>query len=90
MKRINQRGFVIYTVFYSLFVFLTSLLTSSLYAVEPPVYPILRIETGMHTAPIIRIGVDADSRFVVTGSHDKSVRVWEYIQEGLKKIYDRP
>ncbi len=43
---------------------------------EPPREPILRIETGMHTAGITRIGVDA-GRYLVTGSADKTVRVWE-------------
>ncbi len=42
----------------------------------PSPNPILRIETGTHTAPIGRIGVDAAGRFLVTGSHDKTVRVW--------------
>jgi peptidoglycan hydrolase-like protein with peptidoglycan-binding domain len=38
--------------------------------------PILRIETGMHVAPIPRIGVDRTCRIAVTGSPDKTVRVW--------------
>ena len=37
----------------------------------------LRIETGMHTAMIKQISVDAAERFLVTGSDDKTVRVWE-------------
>ena len=44
---------------------------------EPSREPILRIDTGMHTAPIYRIGVDAANRFLVTASVDKTVRVWE-------------
>jgi WD40 repeat protein len=47
------------------------------YAAEPPKDPILRIETGMHTARIERIGLDAENRYLVTGSPDKTVRVWE-------------
>jgi len=43
-------------------------------AAEPPM---LRIETGMHTAMIKRIGVDAAERFLVSGSLDKTIRVWE-------------
>ncbi|MGD0617732.1 MAG: caspase family protein [Bryobacteraceae bacterium] len=39
--------------------------------------PMLRIETGMHTAMIKQISVDAAERFLVTGSDDKTVRVWE-------------
>ena len=38
--------------------------------------PVLRIETGMHTAQISRIGVDADCRQLVTASDDKTVRLW--------------
>ena len=38
--------------------------------------PVLVLDPGMHTAPIIRADVDRDGRFVVTGSHDKTVRVW--------------
>jgi WD40 repeat protein len=37
----------------------------------------LRFETGMHTAVIKRISVDAQNRFLVTGSDDKTVRVWD-------------
>src|SRR5579872_838912 len=44
---------------------------------EPTTKPILRIESGMHTAPIRSISVDAASRYLVTGSEDKTVRVWE-------------
>jgi WD40 repeat protein len=46
-------------------------------ALAQPEAPMLRIETGMHTAMIRRIAVDAAGRFLVTGSDDKTVRVWE-------------
>ncbi|MBF0466587.1 MAG: hypothetical protein HQK94_16050, partial [Nitrospirae bacterium] len=46
-------------------------------AAEPPSEPILRINTEMHTAAIIRIGVDAESKYLVTGSEDKTVKVWD-------------
>ena len=39
--------------------------------------PVLRIETGMHGALIGSLGTDAKSRYVVTGSNDKTVRVWD-------------
>ena len=38
--------------------------------------PVLRIETGMHTARIQRIGVDRACRLLATGSPDKTVRLW--------------
>ncbi len=31
----------------------------------------------MHTSAIIRIGIDAANRYLVTSSEDKTVRVWE-------------
>ena len=39
--------------------------------------PVLRIETGMHTAAITEIGIDATNHFLVTASYDKTVRLWE-------------
>ncbi len=47
------------------------------YAGEPPAEPMLRIETGMHTAIIRRISIDAKQRWLATTSEDKTVRVWE-------------
>jgi WD40 repeat protein len=38
--------------------------------------PILRIETGMHTASIRRIAVDAQCSLTATASLDKTVRLW--------------
>jgi hypothetical protein len=38
--------------------------------------PVLRIETGTHTAQVWWIGVDAACRLVATGSDDKTVRLW--------------
>jgi len=46
-------------------------------AAEPPSKPVLRIDPGMHTAPIRSIAIDAAERFIVTASDDKSLRVWE-------------
>ncbi len=39
--------------------------------------PVLRIETGMHGALISSLGTDAKNKYVVTGSNDKTVRVWD-------------
>ncbi len=43
----------------------------------PPTEPILRIETGMHTALIKRIAVDGLGRYLATASDDKTCRVWD-------------
>jgi hypothetical protein len=42
----------------------------------PSQEPVLLIETGMHTAPVKRIGLDRACRIAATGSYDKTVRVW--------------
>jgi len=48
------------------------IILNTVLAEAPPSEPILRIDTGMHTAPIRSIGVDRSERFIVTGSHDKT------------------
>ena len=59
------------------------------WAGEPPAEPLLRVETGMHTAMINRIGVDAAERFLVTASDDKTARVWD-LETGLLLRVLRP
>src|SRR5690349_2387974 len=41
-----------------------------------PTEPLLRLNTDRHTAAIFRIATDAQNRFVVTASHDKTAKVW--------------
>lgn len=53
------------------------LLTTPLYALDPPKTPLLRIETGRHTSIIRRIDTDRTGRWLVTASEDKTARVWE-------------
>jgi WD40 repeat protein len=38
--------------------------------------PFLVLDPDMHTAPIRTTVTDAAGRYIITGSHDKSVRVW--------------
>jgi WD40 repeat protein len=59
-------------------------------AAEPPTEPMLRLETGMHTAPIKRIDVDAQERYLVTGSDDKTVRVWDLATGRLLRVLRPP
>ena len=59
-------------------------------AAEPPAEPMLRIETGMHTAMIRRIAVDAKNRWLATSSEDKTVRVWELASGRLLQILRPP
>lgn len=53
----------------------TGTLTGS--ATGTPKEPILRVETGMHTAEVKSIGTDAANQYLVTSSEDKTARVWE-------------
>ena len=59
-------------------------------AADPPTTPMLRLETGMHTATIWRIGVDVAQRYLVTGSDDKTVRVWELASGRLLRTLRPP
>ena len=52
--------------------------------------PILRIETGMHTAIINRIAVDTSGSFLATGSNDKTVRVWDLASGQLLRTLRPP
>src|SRR6202521_2296836 len=56
----------------------------------PVMDPILSIETGMHSAPIERIGVDRGCRLLATGSDDKTVRLWSLPEGRLLKTLRPP
>ena len=38
--------------------------------------PVLTVDPGLHTAEITDAAVDAAGRFAVTGSYDRTVRIW--------------
>jgi WD40 repeat protein len=42
----------------------------------PDTDPVLSIETGMHVSAIYRVSADRSCRLAVTGSDDKTVRLW--------------
>jgi len=52
--------------------------------------PILRLETGIHTAPITKIDVDAANRYLVTGSLDKTARIWSIKTGELLQVLRPP
>jgi WD40 repeat protein len=71
MKRISLGWLV--TVIMTAF---ASIATPALPQDLPSTEPILRIETGMHSGPIWRIGVDAACKMMVTGAQDRTARLW--------------
>jgi len=52
--------------------------------------PFLRIEAGMHIAPIYAISLSADQKLAVTGSNDKTVRVWSIPDGRLQRTLRMP
>ena len=56
----------------------------------PDQSPVLRIETGMHLAAINKMATDASCHFVVTGSDDKTVRVWSMPEGRLLRTQRLP
>ena len=52
--------------------------------------PILRVEMGAHNAGIWKIATDPSNRFLVTGSEDKTVRVWEISGGGEAATHPSP
>ena len=52
--------------------------------------PVLRIESGAHTAPIRAIATDAGGRFAVTASEDKTARVWDIASGRLQQVLRPP
>ena len=70
-------------------VFLFGLLIQPIKAAPPswpPGQPIPRLETGMHTAPVWRLSVDSEERFLVTASKDKTARIWDLAGGDLKLL----
>jgi hypothetical protein len=56
----------------------------------PDQRPFLRIETGMHTAEIWGVGVDAACQLFATASDDKTVRLWSLPDGKLQRIVRLP
>ncbi|MCS7307190.1 MAG: hypothetical protein NZ526_01425 [Aquificaceae bacterium] len=65
-------------------------LLSQALAQQVPTKPFLRIEAQMHTATIWGIAVDSSQTYLIKGSDDKTVRVWELKTGNLAKALRVP
>jgi WD40 repeat protein len=83
-RRINWSALLLIPIF-SVFLFNQKILSS-----EVSKEPFLRIEMGMHSSVISSMAVDAQNQFIVTGSWDKTVRLWEPSTGKLLKIFRPP
>jgi WD40 repeat protein len=79
---------VFYSQLYCLFVILC--LPALAAPTQPSTMPFLRLEAGMHTAPIRNIDVDAQERFLVTASDDKTARIWSLASGELLRVLRPP
>ena len=52
--------------------------------------PVLIVDPGMHTGLVQTAGVDAAGRFAVTGSWDKTVRLWSLADGKLIRTIRMP
>jgi WD40 repeat protein len=52
--------------------------------------PVLVVDPGMHTAMINRASADKDGHWAVTGSDDKTIRVWSLADGALVRTIRLP
>lgn len=52
--------------------------------------PLLRIEAVMHTAPMAQIATDAAGRYLVTGSADQTLRLWDLDTKRMLQVFRPP
>lgn len=52
--------------------------------------PVLAVDPGMHTQAIVRASTDQGGRWAVTGSDDKTVRIWSLVDGRLERTIRLP
>ena len=60
------------------------------HAGDPTTRPILRIETGMHTARVNGVSADAAGHWLASASNDKTARIWDLRSGALVKVIRPP
>jgi hypothetical protein len=69
---------------------LLAVLASTLAAQEVPTEPILMIHTEMHSSRVDRVDSDEDGRYLLTGSNDRTARLWDASSGDLLRIFRSP
>lgn len=59
-------------------------------AQSPPAEPILRIETGLHNAQLVRLDTDDAGRHILTGSDDGTARLWDAATGEMIRTFRMP
>lgn len=90
MKNRHTRNLFYLALCFSTIIWFFLGMTTETKATEALDIPILRIETGMHTNVIRRVGVDDSGRWLVTASKDDTVRIWELPSGRLDRIIRLP
>jgi WD40 repeat protein len=57
---------------------------------QPSEQPVLRLETGMHTAPIRAVATDGAGQILATASDDKTLRLWMLTSGKLIQVLRPP
>lgn len=71
-------------------ILLLLMLASARSAVAQSSIPILTLNTEMHTGNILKISADASGRYVLTGSLDKTAKLWDAESGRLLKTFRIP
>jgi WD40 repeat protein len=75
---------------HSLFIFLVTFLSLTWPVVAQTTTPLLTLNTEMHTGNILKISTDAAGKLILTGSLDKTARLWDAETGVLIKTFRIP
>ena len=89
-SRLPISGWAMRSRILSTVVVLACALIAPAFAQQPQLDPILRIDPGMHTAMVKRVGVDDGCTLLATGSDDKTIRLWRLPEGKLLRTLRPP